>query len=128
MVPAPTILGFSATPGVATLRLFQADYLTGLPNAAEGFRDSSGTYARFQDRTALTPPPTMASSVQINKVTGRVRYSLVLLEPGAPQATQANVAGNNDVLQSVYELPISRALHNCRHNPGGTVNCVEAPP
>ena len=129
MVPSASAVSCSATPGVATLRLYQSDYVSGLPNIAAGFLDkTTGTYTRYVERTALAPPPTMSTSVQINKVTGKVRYSLLLLEPGAQQATEANVSAGSDVLQNLYELPISRSLHNCRHNPGGSVNCVEAPP
>jgi len=128
MVPTAASVSCAATPGVATLRLYQASDVSGLPNIAAGFLATTGTYSRYLERSALAPPPTMSTSVQVNKVTGKVRYSLLLLEPGASQATEANVAAGADVLQNLYELPITRALHNCRHNPGGSVNCVEAPP
>lgn len=129
MVPTAASVSCAATPGVAQLRLYQASDVSGLPNIAQGLLDkTTGTFSRYVERSALAPPPTMATSVQVNKNTGKVRYSLLLLEPGASQATEANVAAGADVLQNLYELPISRALHNCRHNPGGSGNCVEAPP
>ena len=79
------------------------------------------------ERALLAPPPEPATAIQISK-TGQLRYSAMLVEPGKDQATEINVSAGQDVLQSVYEIPISRALHNCRHVAGGSGNCVEAPP
>ena len=103
-------------------RIYQADFITGQPNCAFGFLDG-GTYVRYQARTVVAPPPEPASVVQVSK-TGQIRYSAMLVEPGASQALNLNIAGGQDVLQFVYEVPINRALHECRHNDGG---CVVVP-
>ena len=67
------------------------------------------------------PPPEPASAIQVSK-TGQVRYSALVVEPG--QTTSVNVTSGQDVLQLVSEVPISRAMHMCRHADGG---CPTAP-
>lgn len=112
---------------VATGRFHQANFITGEPNCAAGFKDSAGNFVRYIDRGIQAPPPEPATAIQISK-TGQIRYSALLVEPGAKQATEASVTSPADVLQSVYEIPISRGMHKCRHTVGGSTNCVEAPP
>jgi type IV pilus assembly protein PilY1 len=58
--------------------------------------------------------------------TGQVKYSTLLVEPGKAQATEVQVSGDMDVLQYIYELPVSRSLHACRHDPygGGEAACI----
>lgn len=105
-------------------RIFQGDFITGQPNCAYGFLNlDAGTYVRSQGRGVLSPPPEPASVVQVSK-SGQVRYSAMMVEPGQSQATTVDVTGTQDILQVVYELPITRALHNCRHADGG---CVTSP-
>ncbi len=114
--------GSCATAPTSISSVYQADFITGQPNCAFGFLDG-GTFARSQQRTVLAPPPEPASVVQVSK-TGQVKYSAMLVEPGKSQATTVDVTGATDVLQVVYTLPITRALHNCRHSDGG---CVTSP-
>lgn len=106
--------------GVTPLsRIYQSDFITGQPNCAFGFLPlDGGAYARSQARTVVAPPPEPASVVQVSK-TGEVRYSAMIVEPGKGQATSINVSGGQDVLQFVYEVPVSRSLHNCRHADAG---------
>lgn len=115
------VCGASITP---LSRIYQADFITGQPNCAFGFLPTDGgAYLRSQARTVVAPPPEPASVVQIS-ATGQIRYSAMIVEPGQSQATTVNVSGGQDVLQMVYEVPVSRSLHNCRHDDGG---CVTSP-
>ena len=57
--------------------------------------------------------------MQFSKKTGQIRLSTLIVEPGQDQATTVSVTSGEDVLQSVYEVPISRELHDCRHSPNG---------
>lgn len=115
----------SCGSGVAsTSRIYQADFITGQPNCAYGFLSTDGgVFVRSQARTVLAPPPEPASVVQVSK-TGQLKYSAMLVEPGKSQATTVDVTGTTDVMQLIYELPVTRALHNCRHVDGG---CISAP-
>ncbi len=117
--------GGACGAGVTPLSgIYQADFITGQPNCAFSFKPpDGGAFTRSQTRTVVAPPPEPASVVQISKA-GEVRYSAMIVEPGKGQATTVNVSGGEDVLQLVYELPISRSLHNCRHADAG---CITAP-
>lgn len=108
------LCGSSITPSAS---MYQADFLTGQPNCAQGFLPSDGgAYARYQTRTVVSPPPEPRDVVQINRA-GEVRYSAQIASGAS--TTSVNVSGNQDVLQLVYELPVSRSLHNCRHTDAG---------
>ncbi|WNG49497.1 pilus assembly protein PilY [Archangium minus] len=106
-------------------RLFQADFISGAPNCAAGLADQ-GLFARYQERDVIAPPPDVSTSIQVSK-TGRVKYSTIFLEagPNREQASQTQVASGTDVLQYIYELPVSRGLHACRHDQAhGKESCV----
>ncbi len=125
--PGTAVIGGTeaCTSSVATSSFFQADFISGEPNCAAGFQATDGgVNARFLTRNVLTPPPEPATVVQISK-SGQVRYSAQLPEPGKGAQYQVDVTAGGDVLQSVYELPVSRSTHDCRHNQGG--NCVPVP-
>jgi type IV pilus assembly protein PilY1 len=110
----------SAGAGNPTARLLQANVFTGAPDCAEGFLDG-GVSQRSIARSVVAPPPEPATAIQLSK-TGQVQTTALLIEPG--QSSSINVTTGQDVLQLVYELPISRALHNCRHTDAG---CSTAP-
>ena len=60
-------------------------------------------------------------AVQVNS-RGEVRYSTLLIEPGQGDGiTDINVSQSNERLQLVYELPLTQAMHDCRHTDGGCV-------
>ncbi|QRK08378.1 pilus assembly protein PilY [Archangium violaceum] len=107
-------------------RLFQADFISGAPNCAAGFSEQ-GVFARYQEREVIAPPPDVSTSIQVSK-TGKVKYSTVFLEagPNREQASETQVASGTDVLQYIYELPVSRDLHACRHDQenGGRESCI----
>lgn len=128
LTPGDLLDGGTASCGggqTSTSRIYQADFITGQPNCAYGFlQPDAGVYARSQARTVLAPPPEPASVVQVSK-TGQLKYSAMLVEPGKSQATTVDVTGATDVLQLVYQLPVTRALHNCRHSVDG--GCLTSP-
>ncbi|MBU8894410.1 pilus assembly protein PilY [Corallococcus sp. M34] len=97
----------------AKSRFFQADFITGAPNCAASFKQAGG-YTRYQERTVLAPPPEPATAVMVSPG-GKVKYSTVLQEPGKKQATTVDVSQSSDVLQNIYELPLTRDQHECRH-------------
>ncbi len=106
-------------------RLFQGDFRTGYPNCAASYYSSgTNTWSRYVQRSVVAPPPEPTVTVQIS-TTGQVKYSAMIVEPGKPQATSQDITLGQDVLQSVYELPVSRGLHACRH--GAAANCVTVP-
>src|SRR6218665_2162114 len=109
-------------------RLFQGDFISGSPNCAAGFSNpSNNTFSRFQERDVVAPPPDPSMSIQVSK-TGQVKYSTLFFEPGPnrEQASQTQLSGSMDVLQYIYELPVPRSLHTCRHVHvnGGRSTCV----
>jgi type IV pilus assembly protein PilY1 len=117
MYPGPSSGGACAGSNSNLARLFQADFVTGAPNCAAGFLNGT-TFARYQNRSVLAPPPEPSMSIQISK-TGQVVYGVNFFEPGKAQATGVQVSGDKDVLQYIYELPVSQPLHACRHDPNG---------
>ncbi|MGC4122709.1 MAG: pilus assembly protein PilY [Myxococcales bacterium] len=143
----PVLSGSSACANtVARSRLYQADYISGLPNCAEGM--AAGTYAcssssdcpeggtctsgkcsnnaRFVEAAALTPPPEPKVVVQISKL-GQVKYSAMTPPKGGEsQVSSVDIAQAQDILQSVYELPVSRRMHQCRHVDAS--KCAPVPP
>jgi type IV pilus assembly protein PilY1 len=115
----PATSGVACDNTAARARFFQGHYLTGLPTCAESLENQ-----RFQERAVLAPPPEPATAVMLSS-TGRVKYSTVLQEPGKRQATSVDVAELSDVLQNVYELPLTREQHACRHEDAS--RCVATP-
>jgi type IV pilus assembly protein PilY1 len=123
MYPGPSSAGACAGSNANLARLFQADFVTGAPNCAAGFLNGTA-YARYQNRSVLAPPPEPSMSIQISK-TGQVVYGVNFFEPGKAQATGVQVSGDRDVLQYIYELPVSQSLHSCRHDAaGGEGSCL----
>lgn len=129
ILPANTVVNGCTVPPTAKGRFYQADFITGQPNCAAGFKDAAGNYVRSLDRDVVSPPPEPGVAIQRSR-SGLLRYSAMIVEPGSSQATEAVVSAAGDALRTVYMLPVSRALHNCRHVAGATTNanCVETPP
>jgi type IV pilus assembly protein PilY1 len=124
MYPASTSTGACAGSNNNLARLHQADFITGAPNCAAGLLGKDG-YARYQTRSVLAPPPEPTTAIQVSK-TGQVRYSTLFVEPGKQQATETQISSDTDVLQYIYELPVPRTLHACRHDhvSGGQEACA----
>jgi type IV pilus assembly protein PilY1 len=102
--------------------LFQADFITGSPNCAAGFVSSQsdgGTSTRWLNaQDVLVPPPEPAMSIMIGP-NGKIKYSALIVAPGQNQTQEANIASSRDQVQNIYELPVSRDLHRCRHTDAG---------
>lgn len=123
--PGSPIDGGCSTTVQASSDLYQADFVTGAPNCAFGFLNSDGGYSRYQTRSVVAPPPEPATAIMIGP-NNQIKYSALLVEPGKDKATEVTVNAGNDVLQAVYELPLSRQVHQCRHV-DGSGNCVTTP-
>ncbi|HYO59488.1 pilus assembly protein PilY [Archangium sp.] len=125
MYPGPSTSGPCAGSSSNLARLFQGDFISGAPNCAAGFLDNSTGYARYQSRSVVAPPPEPATAIQVSK-SGQVKYSTMFIEPGRAQASEVAVSASSDVLQYIYELPISKGLHTCRHDSinGGQASCI----
>lgn len=103
-------------------RIYQADFLSGLPNCAAGFRNTTtDTWARNIERPVIAPPPEPAMAVQVNS-RGEIRYSALLVEPGQGDGvSNFTIGGEDEAVQIIYELPVSQPLHDCRHTANGCV-------
>ncbi|HVE87757.1 MAG TPA: hypothetical protein VND93_33095 [Myxococcales bacterium] len=107
-----------ATTATVRSQFFQADFITGAPNCAFGFLNDAGVYSRLLDRDVIAPPPEPGTAVSISP-SGQIRYSTLLVEPGKTDVTQVTVSNSGDLLQSVYEVPVTQAEHMCRHRDAG---------
>lgn len=116
--PVPNSDGGCTSAVRAQSELIQADFITGAPNCAFGFLNEDGGYSRLLQRDVLAPPPEPAMAIMVGP-NQQIKYSALLVEPGKNQATAVDVTSGTDILQSVYELPVSRDLHNCRHGDAG---------
>lgn len=114
--------GGCTTLPVAQARLYQAGLITGAPDCAADFKASDGGFARFAQRNVLAPPPEPGVAIQIG-AGGQITMSVVTLEPGSAKAIKSDVAVSSDMLQTIYELPVSRDLHRCRHESGDGGMC-----
>lgn len=108
---------------LATSRFTQADYITGQPNCAVGFKDlvTAGTWSRYKESSTVAPPPEPATTIQISK-TGQIHYGV---QVGNDQTT--TVSDVKEPLQQVYQLPVTRDMHYCRHTGDGS-QCLPNPP
>ena len=125
LFPNGSTPGACEAPNPSSAQLFQANYLTGAPNCASSFL-VAGSYARYIQRAVNSPPPEPAMVAQISAA-GQVQYSLVSMEMNNGQPTQANVSLPQDLLQSIYELPVNKAVHMCRHRNSSGL-CAPQPP
>ena len=107
-----------AASGKHTARLYQADFVGGTANCAEGFHalvaggaggtGGSGEWKRYEERQVLSAPadPTPQRSLQT--------VDIVLNEPGTGPR-RMGVSLENEALQSLYQLELDRSGHDCRH-------------
>lgn len=134
LFPSSANVGCGSARGVRS-RFYQRDFLSGLPNCAAGFKGEcedpnaaagscSTQWAGYQERSVVAPPPEPATVVMISR-TGQIKYSALIVEPGKPPEDK-DVTQSTESLQAVYELPVSRGLHMCRHVSGSA--CATLPP
>jgi type IV pilus assembly protein PilY1 len=90
-------------------KLYQANVFTGKPNCA-----ASMNGARSISRQLRATPPEPALAIAISK-TGQIKYQLQSFEPGGAQAMKTDVDSNTDILQLVYSVELTGAMHSCRH-------------
>jgi type IV pilus assembly protein PilY1 len=108
--------GMCTTSGDHKARIYQAGFVGGAANCAQGFYTAataggtggSGTWQRFGERSVLSAPadPTPQRSLQT--------VDIVLNEPGTGPR-RVGVSLDNEALQSLYQLELDRSGHDCRH-------------
>jgi hypothetical protein len=98
---------------------YLADYVSGAPTAACGYVDATTkTLYRATQRSTTAPPSSPLVRVTVN-VDGKVSYSTLQLDSGAPPANK-QIGTRNDLFEPVYWLEVPRDLHNCRHTATGS--------
>ena len=73
-------------------------------------------YQQNKQRTVYAPPPEPANVIAISK-TGKIRYGIAVIEPGA-KPTQETLREKSDLASDVYWLEVPRSVHQCRHLDG----------
>jgi type IV pilus assembly protein PilY1 len=95
---------------------YLADYVSGAPTATCGYVDGTVLY-RATQRSTTAPPSAPLVRVTVNAA-GKVSYSTLQLDSGAPPANK-QIGTRNDLIEPVYWLEVPRDLHNCRHTATG---------
>jgi hypothetical protein len=49
------------------------------------------------------------------------------MDPSKDQVTKFDINASSEVFQSIYEIPVSKAMHNCRHVLDGGYCSAQAP-
>jgi type IV pilus assembly protein PilY1 len=103
--------GMCAASGNHSARLYQAGFVGGTANCAEGFyavSGGSGDWKRYEKRHVVSAPadPTPQRSLET--------VDVVLNEPGTGPR-RMGVSLENEALQSLYQLELDRSGHDCRH-------------
>ncbi len=95
---------------------YMSDYVTGVPSAACGYTGTGRLY-RAAQRSTTAPPSAPLVRVTVN-ASGKVAYSTLQLDSGAPPANK-QIGVRTDLFEPVYWLEVPRELHNCRHGSSG---------
>ncbi len=95
---------------------YLSDYVSGAPSATCGYVDGTTLY-RATQRSTTAPPSSPLVRVTVNAA-GKVSYSTLQLDSGAPPANK-QIGTRNDLFEPVYWLEVPRDLHNCRHTATG---------
>jgi type IV pilus assembly protein PilY1 len=96
---------------------YLSDYVTGAPSAACSYVDGTTLY-RATQRSTTAPPSSPLVRVTVS-ASGKVSYSTLQLDSGAPPANK-QIGTRNDLFEPVYWLEVPRNLHNCRHTASGS--------
>jgi type IV pilus assembly protein PilY1 len=105
-----------STTGTNAARTYQANFVTGKADCASSFVDASEKWVRYIKSSAVAAPPEPAP--QRTLVNGKVYSSAVIpgVGGGGGGGNQQFIVGENkEVLQSVYQIEVDRATHECRH-------------
>jgi type IV pilus assembly protein PilY1 len=103
--------GMCAGSGNHSARLYQADFVGGTANCAEGFytvSGGSGEWKRYERRHVVSAPADPTPQRTLETV------DVVLNEPGTGPR-RMGVTLENEALQSLYQLELDRSGHDCRH-------------
>ncbi|MFL6183696.1 MAG: pilus assembly protein PilY, partial [Actinomycetes bacterium] len=103
--------GMCSATGGHSARVYQAGFVGGTANCAEGFYTAgggSGTWQRFSQRSVVAAPADPAPQRGLGSV------DIILNEPGTGPR-RVGVSLENEALQSLYQLELDRSGHDCRH-------------
>ncbi len=106
--------GMCSASGSHSARIYQAGFVGGAANCAEGFytvaggSGGSGSWQRFSKRDVVAAPADPAPQRSLETV------DIILNEPGTGPR-RVGVSLENEALQSLYQLELDRSGHDCRH-------------
>jgi type IV pilus assembly protein PilY1 len=108
--------GMCAASGNHQARIYQAGFVGGTAQCAQGFYTAAGTgsggtggsWRRFSQRDVQSAPADPAPQRTLETV------DIVLNEPGTGPR-RVGVSLENEALQSLYQLELDRSGHDCRH-------------
>jgi type IV pilus assembly protein PilY1 len=120
--PSGATSAVCSTTGTNKARTYQAAFVSGKASCAAGF-NVNNTTLRYIASSTVAPPPEPAP--QRTLINGKVYSSAVVpgVGGGGGSGNQQFIVGQNkEVLQSVYQLEMDQATHECRHG-GAGVGC-----
>jgi type IV pilus assembly protein PilY1 len=106
--------GLCAASGGHSARVYQAGFVGGAANCAEGFSvagtggGGTRTWSRFGKREVVAAPADPLPQRSLETV------DILLNEPGTGPR-RVGVSLENEALQSLYQLELDRSGHDCRH-------------
>jgi type IV pilus assembly protein PilY1 len=105
--------GMCAASGGHSARVYQAGFVGGAANCAEGFSTvgtagGSASWKRFEKREVTAAPADPVAQRNPQSV------DILLNEPGTGPR-RVGVSLDNEALQSLYQLELDRSGHDCRH-------------
>jgi type IV pilus assembly protein PilY1 len=105
--------GMCAASGGHSARVYQAGFVGGAANCAEGFSTvgsagGSPGWKRFEKRDVVAAPADPVPQRTAQTV------DILLNEPGTGPR-RVGVSLDNEALQSLYQLELDRSGHDCRH-------------
>lgn len=116
MEPSGAAGAVCATTGSNLGRIYQANFVSGKADCAAAFV-SSGVTSRFLSYNTVAAPP--EPTPQRTIINGKVTTGTTLPIVGGGQR-DFTISQNKEVLQSIYQLELDQAGHDCRH---GGKNC-----
>ncbi len=120
--PSGATSAVCSTTGTNKARTYQAAFVSGKASCAAGFNVNNTTLRYIASSTVAAPPEPAPQRTLIN---GKVYSSAVVpgVGGGGGSGNQQFIVGQNkEVLQSVYQLEMDQATHECRHG-GAGVGC-----
>ncbi|XXF77355.1 pilus assembly protein PilY [Myxococcaceae bacterium GXIMD 01537] len=115
--PSGSASAVCSTTGTNVARIYQASFVSGKADCAASFLDASEKWTRYLSSTVVAAPSEPAP--QRTLIGGKVYSGAVIpgVGGGGGSGNQQIVVGENkEVLQSIYQLEMTREEHDCRHN------------